>query len=80
MFEAFVTSWLMNFIKNKIDPGQYGGLPGNSITHYLVEVINFILYNLDLPIPHAVLLAMLDFSKAFNRMDHQSSQAHNYSE
>ena len=62
--------WYCYHTKDKIDPGQYGGLPGNSITHYLIELINFILYNLDLQIPHAILLTMVDFSKAFNRIDH----------
>jgi hypothetical protein len=39
------------------------GLKGSSIVHYLIEFINFILYNQDLKEPHAV-------SKAFNRQDH----------
>ena len=38
--------------------------------HYLIEFINFILFNQDLSEPHAVLAAMVDFSKAFNRVNH----------
>jgi hypothetical protein len=41
--EHFVVMWLMTFIEDKIDFRQYGGLKGNSITHYLIEFINFIL-------------------------------------
>ena len=41
--EHFVVMWLMEFIKDKIDFRQYGGLKGNSITHYLIEFINVIL-------------------------------------
>ena len=41
--ERFVVRWLMTFIEDKIDFRQYGGLKGNSITHYLIEFINFIL-------------------------------------
>ena len=36
----------------------------------LVEFVNYILYNQDLNIPHAVLAVMNDFSKAFNRINH----------
>ena len=66
VFVGIVAGWLFKYIKSEINPGQYGGLPGNSISHYVVELINVVLYNLDLPIPHAVLLAMIDFSKAFD--------------
>ena len=51
-----------------IDPKQYGGR--TSITHYLVDLVNVILYNQDLKIPHMVLACMIDFSKAFNRQNH----------
>ena len=34
---AYVCAVLMWFIKDKIDFRQYGGLKGNSITHYLIE-------------------------------------------
>ena len=43
---------------------------GCSISHYLIDFVNFILYNQDLRIPHAVVAAMVDFSKAFNRQNH----------
>ena len=55
---------------SKLDRNQYGGEKGNSITHYLVELVNFILYNQDLRVPQAVMATMVDFSKAFNRVDH----------
>ena len=43
---------------------------GNSVQHYLVELMNFILYNQDSPEPTAILACLVDFSKAFNRQDH----------
>ena len=49
---------------------QYGGRKGSSINHYLIDFISFILYNQDLKEPNAVLAAMVDFQKAFNRQDH----------
>ena len=54
-------SWLIEFIGDKIDPKQFGGQKGTSITHYLIEFINFILYNQDMTQPHAVLALMVDF-------------------
>ena len=62
--------WLLKFIGGHIDFRQYGGMKGNSITHYLVEFVNFILANQDNRSPTAVLACMVDFSKAFNRQNH----------
>ena len=42
ILEAFDVMWLMEFIGNKMDIRQYGGMKGNSVSHYLVELINFI--------------------------------------
>ena len=60
----------MAYVGDQIDWNQYGGVKGHSISHYLIEMINFILYNQDLNTPHAVLATMIDFSKAFNRQNH----------
>ena len=54
-----------------LDPGQCGGLIKSSISHYLIKLLHFIQFNLDKPQSHAVLLACIDMSKAFNRMSHQ---------
>ena len=70
VMEHFVVSWLLESIGSKIDFRQYGGTKGNSISHYLIELINFILYNQDQKDPTAVLACLVDFSKAFNRQDH----------
>ena len=35
-----------------------------------MELVNFVLYNQDLKIPHAVMAVMVDYSKAFNRTNH----------
>ena len=62
--------WLLEFIGDLIDFRQYGGMKGNSITHYLIEFVNFILANQDSRSPTAILACMVDFSKAFNRQNH----------
>ena len=68
--EQFVVLWIMEYIKNKIDFRQYGGFKGNSITHYLIEFITFILSKQDSHDQTAVLACMVDFAKAFNRQNH----------
>ena len=68
--EHFVVMWLLQYIGDKIDFRQYGGSKGNSITHYLIEFINFILLNQDSQTQTAILTCMVDFSKAFNRINH----------
>ena len=65
-------TWLLEHIGDKMDWGQYGGVKGSSISHYLIDFVNFVLYNQDMKIPHAVLAVMVDFSKAFNRINHNT--------
>ena len=44
---------------------------GHSTTHYLLMLFMFILSNTDNSyIPRSVLVALIDFSKAFNRINH----------
>ena len=68
--EHFVVMWLLDYIKDKIDFRQYGGFKGNSITHYIIEFINFILSCQDSTDQTAILACMVDFAKAFNRQNH----------
>ena len=69
-YESFVSDWLLPIVDPFLDPGQRGGLKTSSISHYLVKLLHYIHFNLDRPQPHAVLLACVDMSKAFNRMSH----------
>ena len=68
--EQFVMGWLLKHVSHKLDWGQYGGKKGSFISHYLIDFVNFILFNQDLKIPHAVLAVLVDYSKAFNRANH----------
>ena len=70
VMERFVVTWLMFFIGRLIDKRQFGGLKGNSIAHYMIELIKFILYNQDYDLPIGILASTVDFSKAFNRQNH----------
>ena len=70
VFEQFVIDWLLKYVSDKLDLCQFGGIKGSSISHYLIELTNFVLYNQDLKNPQAVMALMVDFSKAFNRQNH----------
>ena len=71
IMEQFVVTWLLEIIGHKMDFRQYGGTRGNSICHYLIEFINFILHEQESE-STAVLACLVDFSKAFNRQDHNT--------
>ena len=68
--EQIIVKWLLDYIGEKMDFRQYGGTKGNSICHYLIEFINFILLNQDSTDQTAVLACMVHFAKAFNRLNH----------
>lgn len=38
VMEHFIVMWLIEVIGPKLDFRQYGGMKGNSITHYLIEL------------------------------------------
>ena len=67
LYEAFVCEWLLPHITPYLDPGQFGGIKGASTNHYLVKLLSFIHDNIDKRDPHAIVLAPLDLSKAYNR-------------
>ena len=71
IYESFIGDWIFPFIGPFIDPSQCGGLKGSSITHYLIRMLHFIHKFLDEREPYAVVMAMVDLEKAFNRVSHQ---------
>ena len=68
--EKCVLIWLHKYIGDKLDRDQFGGAKGHSVAHYLIEIINFILYNQDLSKPLATILTAVDLQKGFNKIDH----------
>ena len=70
VLEKQVVRWLMEYVGHQLDPDQFGGVGGNSISHYMIELTNFILYNQDLKNPQAIIAAFLDFRQGFNRCQH----------
>ena len=62
--------WLMVVIGDKLVFRQYGDTKGNSVSHYLIELFNFILYNHDNRETTSVLASLVYLKQKFNHQDH----------
>ena len=60
--------WILSSIKDKIDPYQFGGLRGISTTHALVDMLH--LWHTAIHSSNSIRILFLDFSKAFDLVDH----------
>ena len=68
VLEDYVVKWLIDDVKDKIDPNQFGCLKGTSTMFCLLDMIHNWLTYLDSP--GHLRLCFLDFSKAFDRIGH----------
>ena len=61
---------LLYYIKDYYNPSQYA-VPGSSCSHALISIIDFIMKHTDNPKkPQAVVNLLADWSKAFNKVNH----------
>ena len=70
--DSILTEYLVSDMASTCDRAQYGNVKGLSVQHYLVKMLHQILLNLDKSSQSesfAVIISMIDWSKAF---DHQS--------
>ena len=69
--EHFVAKWIMSQLGQLIDLNQFGSLPGRSTTHALSSLVHH-LYNYKVTDQRdqCVRDLLLDFSKAFDRINH----------
>ena len=66
-YESFVLNWLSSEIELRTN--QYGGVKGSGAEHFLVQLWQQVLENLEDP-RAASLLTSIDYSKAFNRLNY----------
>jgi hypothetical protein len=68
ILESFVGRWIFDKIGPKLDNNQFGALRGRSTSHALVSILNTWCNALDAG--QSVRALFVDFSKAFDRVDH----------
>ena len=69
VLEDFVVTWMIDDIRNRIAPNQFGCLKGTSTAFCLLDMMHTWLSYLDSPNKH-LRLCFLDFSKASDRISH----------
>ena len=70
LLESFLKDWILEDIKFKIDPSQFGGRKGSGTEHLIVCFVDRVLKLLDSTIlKSAVISASCDWSAAFDRLD-----------
>ena len=71
LYEKVMQKRLLNFFEknNSIYKGQYGFRPRHSCEHALLDAQNYLLHTLDKK--EIALLLLIDFSKAFDMVDHE---------
>ena len=69
VLEAVIIHYLMPFIEKSDDAAQFGGKRNLSCTNYLLELLEFVVEAFENP-DCAVIIALMDFSKGFNRLSH----------
>ena len=68
LVENIIYDFFIEIFGNKIDSGQHGGRAGYSVVLYLIKLVDFVMQNLETK--KAVIMTMVDFSKAYNRQCH----------
>jgi len=68
ILESFVGRWILENIETQLDKNQFGALKGKSTSHALVSIIHKWCGALDAK--KSVRALFVDFSKAFDRVDH----------
>ena len=72
ILEHFISRWLLQVIEPYIDILQFGNTRNCSTTHALIHLIHNWLAALDSPQGKSIRACMTDFSKAFDRIDHNN--------
>ena len=67
--EDFVFDWSYSKIINQIDMQQFGNVKGTSTSHYLISFLDFLHSHLDKR-ETSLALTFVDFTKAFDLVDH----------
>ena len=67
--KSFIYKWLLESIEDRIDPYQFGAIKNSCTTDALMLVIHNLFQALD-GTGSLIRICLLDFSKAFHKIDH----------
>ena len=70
ILESFVGGWILEAVGHQLDTNQYGALKERSTSHALVSVLHH--WSNALDNGHSVRALFVDYSKAFDRVDHNT--------
>ncbi len=70
ILESFVGRWMLDAIGDKFDRKQFGGLPGRSTTHALVEAVHT--WSKALDEEKSVRVLFVDYKKAYDHVEHST--------
>ena len=68
ILESFVGGWILEAVGHQLDTNQYGALKQRSTSHALVSVLHH--WSTALDNGDSVRALFVDYSKAFDRVDH----------
>ena len=68
--ESYPVKWLMDIVKSRIDPRQYGTVKGSSTVHALVELMHQLFTCTD-GAKYFARILLVDYTKAFDLIDHK---------
>ena len=68
ILESYVGNWIMNRVLPTLDIKQFGAIRGRSTTHALVDMLH--IWHKALDQSQLATVMFVDFSKAFDRVDH----------
>ena len=70
VLESFIFQWVMDTVTSQLDPKQFGSLKGSSTVDALISMSHCWYSNTD-GNGKTVRVFLLDFSKAFDRINHK---------
>ena len=65
--ETFVMRWMMQDMSPSLDPMQFGNRKGRSTSHYLADLLHYVLSEVE--VGRHVNVLIIDYSKAFDKVD-----------
>ena len=70
VLESIVGTWILEFVRDKLDKQQFGAIKGRSTTHALVDILHH--WHQALDNSDSLRVVFIDYAKAFDHVDHST--------